>query len=133
MADNKGSDKFESEEDVGQREQGAKHCADGNEEEEDEDQEVEEEEDEEEDALPPVLKKKGQNLPRDWKEVKRWQRADYWDDEIDIFVSKELDDFNRFACIMAFPCAHKNRNNKYCYFQYSRQWESNNGASWLPR
>ena len=70
MADNEDSDEFESEEDVGQREQGAKHLADS-------DGHEDEEEEEEEEVQPPVKKKKRQNLPRDWKEVKRWQRADY--------------------------------------------------------
>ena len=59
--------------------------------------------------------------------MKRWQRADYLDDDIDVFVRKELDDLNRSAGILAFPGAHKNRNNKYGDFQYRRQWESNNG------
>jgi hypothetical protein len=114
MADNEDSDEFESEEDV---EQGAKHPADSD--------GHEHEEEEEEEVQPPV--KKRQNLPRDWKEVKHWQRAEYSDDDIDVFVRKELDDLNRSASILAFPGAHKNRNNKYCDFQYCRQWESNNG------
>ena len=118
MADSESSDDFESEEDVGQHEQGAEHSSDGN------SSDVEKEEDEVE---PPMKKKKGQNLPRDWKEVNRWQRADYSDEDIDVFIRKELDDLNRSAGILAYPGAHKNRNNKYGDFQYRRQWQSNNG------
>jgi hypothetical protein len=67
-----------------------------------------------------MKKKKGKNLPRDWKEVKRWQRVDYADEDVDVFTRKleELDDLNRSACILAFPGAHKNCNNKYGDFQY---------------
>jgi hypothetical protein len=54
-----------------------------------------------------VKKKKQQNLPRDWKEVKRWQRADYSDDYIDVFVRKDLDDLNRSGGILAFLGAQK--------------------------
>ena len=67
MADNEDLDEFESEEDVGQREQGAKHPADSDGHEDEE----EEEEEEEEEAQPPGTKKKRLNLPQDWKEVKR--------------------------------------------------------------
>jgi hypothetical protein len=74
MADNEDLDEFESEEDVAQLEQVAQleHPADSD----GHDDEEEDEEEEEEDQ-PPVKKKKRQNLPLDWKEVKRWQRADY--------------------------------------------------------
>jgi hypothetical protein len=74
-----------------------------------------------------IEKKKGQNLPWDWKEVKSWLRPDYSDDDIDVFVHKELKDLNRSAGILTFPGAYRNHNNKYGVFQFGSKWQFNYG------
>ena len=62
-------------------------------------------------------------------EVERWKRCDHSDEDIEVFVRKHLDDLNRSAGILyAIPGAHKNRNNKYCDFQFRRKWQTNKGA-----
>ena len=69
--------------------------------------------DDEEEEVQPV-KKKEENIPREWMEVERWKRCDHSDEDIEVFVRKHLDDLNRSAGnLYAVPGAHKNRNNKY--------------------
>ena len=69
--------------------------------------------DDEEEEVQPV-KKKEENIPREWMEVERWKRCDHSEEDIEVVVRKHLDDLNRSAGILyAVPGAHKNRNNKY--------------------
>ena len=90
-------------------------------------QEEEEPESDEEEPAPPPKKKKKENKPRDWKEVKRWQRDNHTDEDIDVFIRKHLDDLNRSAGILSVPGAHKNRVNKYGDFQFRHKWQSSKG------
>ena len=84
-------------------------------------------EDQDEEVQP--VKKKKENIPREWMEVERWKLCDHSEEDIEVFVRKHLDDLNRSAGILyAIPGAHKNRNNKYGDFQFKRKWQTNKGA-----
>jgi hypothetical protein len=79
-----------------------------------EESEMQEEQEREIDAEEEPAKKKKVNIPREWREVERWNLCDHSEEDIDVFIRRQLDDLNRSAGILyAVPGAHKTRNNKY--------------------
>ena len=84
---------------------------------------MQEEQEREIDAEEEPAKKKKVNIPREWREVERWNLCDHSEEDIDAFIRRQLDDLNRSAGILyAVPGAHKNRNNKYGDFQFKHKW-----------
>ena len=70
----------------------------------------------------PIKKKKRTDIEREFTEVDRWDLSDHSDEEILVFIRKNLDGLNRPAGILqAVPSAHKTRTNIYSDFQFRRK------------
>ena len=58
--------------------------------------------------------------------MNRWDRNDSTDEEILVFIRRDLDELNSSAGILHLPGSHKDRKNEYGDFQFRRSWTSGN-------
>ena len=75
---------------------------------------------------PPAKKKRSASEQREWTEMNRWDRSDSTDEEILVFIRRDLDELNSSAGILHLPGSHKDRKNEYGDFQFRRSWTSGN-------
>ena len=85
-------------------------------------EEEDEQENDEEQQLP--KKKWAAAEQREFIEVNRWDRTDNSDEDIAVFICKELDGLNRNAGIQHLPDAHKD-SKELGNVQFQHSWRSN--------
>ena len=75
---------------------------------------------------PPAKKKRSASEQREWTEMNRWDRSDSTDEEILVFIRKDLDELNSSAGILHLPGSHRDSKNEFGDFQFRRSWTSGN-------
>ena len=75
---------------------------------------------------PPAKKKRSASEQREWTEMNRLDRNDSTDEEILVFIRRDLDELNSSAGILHLPGSHKDRKNDCGDFQFRRIWTSGN-------
>ena len=75
---------------------------------------------------PPAKKKLSASEQREWTEMNRWDRNDSTDEEILVFIRRDLNELNSSAGMLHLQESHKDCKNDYGDFQFQRSWISGN-------